>query len=765
MAFVVKEIQPEALRKLSLQTRRNVSYQSDGEGRETAIAPIRSHLSLAEEGKTDPWWSGLFGSSDTPKPRFHILLSQSREQDAAESWFEIYQGYELAESADVLESLCGLLSPLLKPGTVAVTSELLSMLLLPTPKDITDLPAVMLKTSGIDIKQHLNTKFGGKTLLHLACEKGDYESLSACLGAGASVHLTDDGDGSTPLHKAVKHSSENECLKHILTHVGRSFTHETKGDILNHQNHHGYTSLHLACLHNKPDAVESLVKAGAKLSIPSKHSSSNPLHLAAKHDHHECISAINKRYAYLKEDPTTRKDAPQQIDIHNSLNATNSYGNTPLLIAVRKGNVKSALTLLLEGADPNIPNSTTLDHPLGIAAHMANITLVRLLLVFGANLAVTNGRGKTPLDEARESDKSATPKDECIAAIMAVIKGRKELEDTAKEVEVQPLEDGSLFLLSFDGGGIRGLVLAQLLIAIEERMNKLCPTNCPHLTTFFEWIVGTSTGALLALGFSLYKAGPAMSRKMYFKFKNKALAGHRVHPAKDIEASLLETFGHTAVMTDIKGPKVCITTSLADRLPPELHMMCNYGTARDQQLAPSDRLVWQAARASSAAPTYFPAYDMKFLDGGVMANNPTLDGMAEMFSEARNEGRNIKVGCVLSLGTGEVEPADLKHINIVTPHSLSDIFHDAEALAGLADIFIAQSTNSSGQEIHRARAWCESMNTPYFRFSPPIDNITLNETDDDKLIKLLFDTLTYTFDVRAEIDKLVKLLISKRKFC
>ena len=43
----------------------------------------------------------------------------------------------------------------------------------------------------------------------------------------------------------------------------------------------------------------------------------------------------------------------------------------------------------------------------------------------------------------------------------------------------------------------------------------------------------------------------------------------------------------------------------------------------------SEQLVWMAARASGAAPTFFRAHG-RFLDGGLVANNPTLDLMTEI---------------------------------------------------------------------------------------------------------------------------------------
>jgi len=43
----------------------------------------------------------------------------------------------------------------------------------------------------------------------------------------------------------------------------------------------------------------------------------------------------------------------------------------------------------------------------------------------------------------------------------------------------------------------------------------------------------------------------------------------------------------------------------------------------------AEQYVWKAARSSGAAPTFFRAMG-RFLDGGLMANNPTLDALTEI---------------------------------------------------------------------------------------------------------------------------------------
>ena len=62
-------------------------------------------------------------------------------------------------------------------------------------------------------------------------------------------------------------------------------------------------------------------------------------------------------------------------------------------------------------------------------------------------------------------------------------------------------------------------------------------------------------------------------------------------------------------------------------------------------------LIWEAARATSAAPTFFEPIVIDgetFGDGGVGWNNPTEEAIAE----ARQVWPNRQIGCLVSLGTG-----------------------------------------------------------------------------------------------------------------
>ena len=163
-------------------------------------------------------------------------------------------------------------------------------------------------------------------------------------------------------------------------------------------------------------------------------------------------------------------------------------------------------------------------------------------------------------------------------------------------------------LLCLDGGGIRGLVLTQMLLELEQIIQK--PIN-----KCFDWIAGTSTGGILALGLS---AGKSLKECLclYFRMKEQVFVGIRPYNSDALENMLKDTLGSETVMTDIHAPKLMIPGVLADRKPVELHLFRNYKSSSEllgikhnspYELPPppEDTLLWHVARATGAAPTYF----------------------------------------------------------------------------------------------------------------------------------------------------------------
>lgn len=142
---------------------------------------------------------------------------------------------------------------------------------------------------------------------------------------------------------------------------------------------------------------------------------------------------------------------------------------------------------------------------------------------------------------------------------------------STSDKEVPKIKGGRL--LCMDGGGIRGLVLVQMLLEIEN----LSQTPIHHL---FDWVAGTSTGGILALGLG---SGKTMKQCMclYLRMKDQAFVGSRPYASENLENLLKDSLGEFTVMTDIQHPKIMVTGVMADRKPVDLHLFRNYQCASD----------------------------------------------------------------------------------------------------------------------------------------------------------------------------------------
>jgi patatin-like phospholipase/acyl hydrolase len=58
-------------------------------------------------------------------------------------------------------------------------------------------------------------------------------------------------------------------------------------------------------------------------------------------------------------------------------------------------------------------------------------------------------------------------------------------------------QGGELRILCIDGGGIRGLIPAKILDYLETELQRIDELPTARLADYFDYIVGTSTGALI----------------------------------------------------------------------------------------------------------------------------------------------------------------------------------------------------------------------------------------------------------------------------
>lgn len=206
-------------------------------------------------------------------------------------------------------------------------------------------------------------------------------------------------------------------------------------------------------------------------------------------------------------------------------------------------------------------------------------------------------------------------------------------------------------ILAFDGGGIRGLFSASVVSHIEEYSQE-------RLIDHFDLVVGTSTGAIIALGLA---AGLSGSEILTFYeehgpqiFSRKRRVGQVLRPkysSDALSAALRDVFGDKK-LNDLTAP-VCIASyEIIESVPRVLK------TDHQSDLHwGGDLTVWKVAAASAAAPTFFRPVTVDredlHIDGGLWANNPVLVGLTEAMTRFNQPLCNINV---LSIGTCSKPP-------------------------------------------------------------------------------------------------------------
>lgn len=222
-------------------------------------------------------------------------------------------------------------------------------------------------------------------------------------------------------------------------------------------------------------------------------------------------------------------------------------------------------------------------------------------------------------------------------------------------------------ILSIDGGGIRGILPAALLVALEGRLGKpICDA--------FDLIAGTSTGGIIGCGLAialpatqlvdLYvnKGGGIFARNIGDEIASVGGVAGPKYQATALEAELKAVLGD-AWLSDVKTrllvPSYCIQLPRPMDLDGDglqqsagSWLFASWFAQNDDA---EDFQLWQVGRATSAAPTYFPAARIVNMlgavfytvDGGVFANNPA--GLAIAKAKQLWPGEDIL--CV-SIGTG-----------------------------------------------------------------------------------------------------------------
>ena len=218
----------------------------------------------------------------------------------------------------------------------------------------------------------------------------------------------------------------------------------------------------------------------------------------------------------------------------------------------------------------------------------------------------------------------------------------------------------SRLILSLDGGGIRGAATTQFLARVETEMSN---TGLGSLRDYVDFYAGTSTGSIIALALATTSLSLSEINALYsIESANEIFTRNRgwfeidglnapKYEAQGKSRVLAENFGNVTLSDVPEGKHVlAVTYGVEKRRPYVLK------STKTEHL---NLMSADVADASSAAPTYFPTKPMLLppedtehwlIDGGVIANNPTLCAVAEARRVWKTEAFDQLR--VLSIGTG-----------------------------------------------------------------------------------------------------------------
>lgn len=255
----------------------------------------------------------------------------------------------------------------------------------------------------------------------------------------------------------------------------------------------------------------------------------------------------------------------------------------------------------------------------------------------------------------------------------------------SEQVKVGVDSSGPKKILACDGGGILGLMTVEILAKLEADLRARFGTPDLVLADWFDFVCGTSTGAIIAACIS---AGMSMDRIRAFYVES----GEQMFDKASVFKRLRYSYNDEPLAAKLRAelnralgyPDNASPATLGDGGLRTLLMMVlrNHSTdspwpvwnnpgakynQRDRKDCNLNLPLWQLVRASTAAPTFFPPevvtfasgtpneYQFVFVDGGLTTyNNPAF--LAFQMATAAPYKLNWATGpdrlLIVSVGTG-----------------------------------------------------------------------------------------------------------------
>jgi patatin-like phospholipase/acyl hydrolase len=213
-------------------------------------------------------------------------------------------------------------------------------------------------------------------------------------------------------------------------------------------------------------------------------------------------------------------------------------------------------------------------------------------------------------------------------------------------------------ILSLDGGGIRGVFPAAFLAKLQENLEY-------PIASYFDLIVGTSTGGIIAIGLGIGVSAADILR--LYEEQGPAIFDQQHGPVKtwlrQRGRSMLHLFGSKYSSDNLRTALEGVlgtrklgesrTRLVAPAWHPMLERVYLYKTAHHPRLETDyKQLAIDAAMATAAAPTFLKPHltskAVELVDGGVWANNPIGVAAVEAVGMLGWPADRLKI---LSIGT------------------------------------------------------------------------------------------------------------------
>lgn len=240
-------------------------------------------------------------------------------------------------------------------------------------------------------------------------------------------------------------------------------------------------------------------------------------------------------------------------------------------------------------------------------------------------------------------------------------------------------------LLALDGGGIRGMMTVRILARIETILRERERKPSLVLADYFDYIAGTSTGAIIAtclsLGWEVSKVEAFYNNRGKEMFDKSSILKRFRYKFEDEQLSKLlqEEFKEAPTLGSDKLKTFLMLVMRNATTDSPWPISNNPNALFNDPASPECNLhlpLWQLVRASTAAPVYFPPevvqigqQDFVFVDGGITTyNNPAF----QLFLMATTEPYRLNwpTGTdkmlLVSIGTGtspdankDLDPGDM----------------------------------------------------------------------------------------------------------